>query len=198
MSPSWNRVYAARPCRFPRALRRIVTVYIASGFDTHRRGREIVRYTVLEAGEPIGYTELPDPAPDDFVHGGLDPLPGLERIRSVLESAARAQVLMWERVEAARRDGRLPPEPPPPSAQPTLVMGKVSDAELAVWGEDVHAARAARARLVFSLADAAGGQVLTEDVQVEARTFPGHPYAPQPPLVLVVFPDSGESLDAEA
>ena len=161
----------------------------------------IVRYLVLEAGEPIGYTELPKADPEDGVaFGDLEPLPGYERPRPVLEAAARAQVLMWERVEAARRDGRLPAEPVPadPSAQPTLVMGKVSEAELAIWGEDVHAARAARARLVFSLADDAGRPVLPEDVQVEARTYPGHPYPPQPPLVLVGFPVAGRALEAEA
>ena len=159
-----------------------------------------MRYTVLEGGEPIGGTDLPDPAPDhSYVHGELDPLPGLERIRSVLESATGAQVLIWERVEAARRSGQLPPEPPPPppSARPPG-MGEVSDAELAVWGEDVHAARAARARLMFSLADAAGRPVSTDDVQVEACTFPGDPYPPLPPLVHVLFADSRGSLSAEA
>ena len=104
---------------------------------------------------------------------------------------------MSERVEAARRAGRLPPEPPPPGppGQSSVVIRGVSDAELAVWGDDVRAAWEARARLVFSLADPAGRPVPAEDVRVEARTFPGHPYPPQPPLVVVMFrwPDSGET-----
>jgi hypothetical protein len=169
----------------------------ALGFDTYCRRKELVRYTVLEAGEPIGHVEVPEHASDDgFAFGDLESLPTFERLRPVLEAAARAQVLMWERVEAARREGRLPPAPPP--AQGVVIMGKTSEAELAVWGEDVHAARAARARLVFSLADAAGRPVPTEDVQVEARTFPGHPYPPQPPLVVVMFPVVGQPREAEA
>jgi hypothetical protein len=70
--------------------------------------------------------------------------------------------------------------------------------ELAVWGDDVHAARAARARLRFSLVDADGRAVQTEDMRVESRTFPGQIDPPQPPLIMVVFPIAGESPEAEA
>lgn len=144
-----------------------------------------MRYLVLQAGEPIGYTELPEPDPEDsLVFGDLEPLPGYERCRPVLEKATRANVLMWQRILAARRDGRLPAEPVPvaPDDQPMIFIRKTSKAELAIWGEDVHAARAARARLVFSLTDDAGLAVRTEDVQVEARTYAGHPSRENRPL----------------
>lgn len=76
--------------------------------------KQIVRYLVLEAGEPIGCTELPEPDPvDGVVLGDLEPLPGYERSRLVLEAATRANVLMWQRILAARRDDRLPLEPMP-------------------------------------------------------------------------------------
>jgi len=159
-----------------------------------------MRYLVLEADEPIGYAEVPDPELADRVtFGDLDPLPGFERVRPVLEAASRAELLRVERVEAARRDGRLPTlllagTPGPP----TIIMSKVSAAELAVWGDDVHAARAARARLKFSLVDAGGRRVPTEDLQVVARTFPGHTHPPQPPVVMVMFPIAGESPEGEA
>lgn len=160
-----------------------------------------MRYLVLETGEMIGFTELPEADPEDgVVFGDLEPLPGYEHAKPVLEAAARADVLMWQRIEAARRDGRLQAEPVPtaPSDQPMIFFRKTSQAELAVWGDDVHAAHAARARLVFSLADAAGRPVPTEDVRVEARTYPGHPRPGQPPLVMVVFPIAGRDLKGQA
>lgn len=79
-----------------------------------------------------------------------------------------------------------------------IFIRKNSEAEVAIWGEDAHAARAARARLVFSLADGAGRLVPTEEVHIEARTYPGHPNQGEPPLVMVVFPVAGRGLEAEA
>jgi hypothetical protein len=162
---------------------------------------QIVRYLVLEAGEAIGYTELPERDPEDgVVFGDLEVLRGYERTKPVLEGATRALVLMWQRIVAARRDGRLPPEtvPAAPSDQPTIFIRKTSEAELAIWGEDVHATRAARARLVFSLADGAGRPVATEDVQVEARTYGGHSKQGELPLVMVVFPVAERGLRPKA
>ena len=58
-----------------------------------------MRFFVLEAGDLIGYTELPEPDRDDGVaFGDLTTLPGYERCRTVLETAARANFLMWQRV----------------------------------------------------------------------------------------------------
>lgn len=160
-----------------------------------------MRYLVLEAGEPVGYAEVPDPdSADGTSFGDLEPLPGFERVQPVLQSAIRADLLLLERVEAARREGRLPPLPVPSGVpgQPSIIMYQVSPAELAVWGDDVHAARAARTRLRFSLVDADGRAVPTEDVRVVSRIVPGQIDPPQPPLVMVVFPSARESPEAEA
>jgi hypothetical protein len=153
-----------------------------------------VRYTVTCEAVAVGYVELPplEAWEDGAADGTFEALPAFGPLRLRLESALRAAFLMHDRVEAARRDGRLPAQPLTASlrrGEARALIRDITPEEQEVMGADALEAVMDGARIAFHLRDADGRMLpANAEVHVMLTTLPEAPEPDRPAWVTVFVP----------